>query len=127
MALSKNANSIRSAAYIKKRSSYDEVYKMKKDYQHVVRRAFRKKYPLKDETVRKVIGCGSKYFQSYLKRSWRNRYGYEWNGEPCHIDHIIPLWTAETKEDVARLFHYKNLQLLKPEDNYEKGGLIGSI
>lgn len=38
-----------------------------------------------------------------------------------HIDHIIPLATAKTEEDVIKLCHYTNLQLLKGEDNLSKG------
>lgn len=46
--------------------------------------------------------------------------GVEWIGQPCHIDHIIPLATAHTVEDVYRLCHYTNLRLLTPEDNMDK-------
>jgi hypothetical protein len=41
-----------------------------------------------------------------------------------HIDHIIPLSTAKTEEDVIRLCHYTNLQPLWGEDNIKKGDKI---
>lgn len=44
--------------------------------------------------------------------------------EKVHIDHIIPLSTAKTIEDVIRLCDYKNLQLLKEKDNLEKGNSL---
>ena len=37
------------------------------------------------------------------------------------IEDIIPLATAKTEEDVIKLCHYTNLQLLKGEDNLSKG------
>ena len=37
-----------------------------------------------------------------------------------HIDHIIPLCTVNTKEEIIKLCHYSNLQLLKAKDNLEK-------
>ena len=50
-----------------------------------------------------------------------NNYGYEWDGiEKIHIDHIIPLDTAKIENDIIRLNHYTNLQLLKPLDNWQK-------
>ena len=61
----------------------------------------------------------------YLLETFKNRYGYEWNGvEPVHIDHIIPLATAKTENDVVKLCYYTNLQLLKAEDNLKKGAKL---
>ena len=37
-----------------------------------------------------------------------------------HIDHIIPMSTAKSEEEVIKLNQYTNLQLLKAEDNLEK-------
>jgi hypothetical protein len=37
------------------------------------------------------------------------------------IDHIIPITTAKTEDDVYRLNHYTNLQPLWAEDNMKKG------
>ena len=57
----------------------------------------------------------------FLLSTYKNNYGYEWDKkEPVHIDHIIPLATAKTKEEVIKLNHYTNLQLLKAKDNWQK-------
>ena len=45
---------------------------------------------------------------------WDNR--VEW-----HIDHIIPLSSAKTEDELYRLCHYTNLQPLWAEDNLKKG------
>lgn len=37
------------------------------------------------------------------------------------IDHIIPLASAKTKDEIIKLCHYTNLQLLKHSDNLLKG------
>ena len=49
--------------------------------------------------------------------SWANR--GEW-----HIDHIIPLSSAKTEEDVIRLNHYTNFRPLWKEDNQIKSNKI---
>lgn len=57
----------------------------------------------------------------YLLKTFKDRYGYEWDGkEKISIDHIMPLATAKTEEEVIKLCYYTNLQLLKAEDNWRK-------
>ncbi|MBB1503485.1 HNH endonuclease [Candidatus Saccharibacteria bacterium] len=70
-----------------------------------------------------------KFFKvfDYLINTFTDRYGREFqSGEAAHIDHIIPLATATTENEVLKLCHYKNLQLLTAEDNLAKGSLEDS-
>ncbi len=41
-----------------------------------------------------------------------------------HVDHIIPLATAKTEDEVIKLCHYSNLQPLWAEDNWAKSDKI---
>lgn len=38
-----------------------------------------------------------------------------------HIDHIVPLVSAKTEEEMYKLCHYTNLQPLWALDNIKKG------
>lgn len=49
--------------------------------------------------------------------TWENR--NEW-----HIDHITPLSSAKTEEELYKLCHYTNLQPLWAEENLKKGNKI---
>jgi hypothetical protein len=49
--------------------------------------------------------------------SWENR--KDW-----HIDHIVPLACAETKEETASLCHYSNLRPIWKLDNLIKSAKI---
>lgn len=69
----------------------------------------------------KYYRCDLDFFVNYLLETYKKNYGVEYdNKEKVHIDHITPLSTAKTEEDVIKLCHYSNLQLLKAEDNLKK-------
>jgi hypothetical protein len=71
------------------------------------------------------VGCDIDYLMKYLESkftdgmSWENYGLYGW-----HIDHIIPLSSAKTEEEIYELYHYKNLQPLWAEDNLKKSNKI---
>lgn len=70
-----------------------------------------------------ILGCNWDKFKIHVEKqfqpgmSWENR--SEW-----HIDHIIPLASAKTEEDVIRLNHFTNLRPLWAKDNLSKGAKI---
>ena len=102
----------------------DSGYRMKEQIRNMIRYAFRSKGHHKNSRTKEIVGCDLDFLCEYLFKTWERNYGKPWNGEPYHIDHIIPLATAETEEEVRRLCHYTNLQLLTPEDNMAKGDKI---
>lgn len=66
-----------------------------------------------------ILGCSFEDFKLYIESkfepwmTWNNRglyngeFNYGWD-----IDHIIPISTAKTEEDIIKLNHYTNLQPL---------------
>ena len=106
---------------VKKRRKKDELYKIKENIKCLIRNSFRKKGYCKSSHTEKILGCNLNCLYNYLLQTFKNNYGYEWDKiEPVHIDHIIPLATAKTEDEVIKLCHYTNLQLLKAEDNLRK-------
>ena len=81
---------------------------------------FKIKGKSKSKYLESITGCSNQMLYNHLISTWEKRYGGEWVGQPCNIDHIIPLVTASTKEEKEKLFFYKNLQLLTQEDNMRK-------
>jgi len=72
-----------------------------------------------------IIGCSPQFLKEHLEKKfidgmdWDNYGYYGW-----HIDHIIPLSSATTEEEVYNLCHYTNLQPLWWFDNLKKGNKI---
>jgi hypothetical protein len=74
---------------------------------------------VKKNTTNEIIGCSYEYLKQYLESkfeswmSWDNHglyngdFDYGWD-----IDHIVPLSSAKTDEEVIKLNHYTNLQPL---------------
>ena len=80
---------------------------------------------LKSNKTEKIVGMPLNDLYIYLLKTFKNNYGYEWDGvEAVHIDHIKPLKQCNTEEEVIKCCHYTNLQLLKAKDNLKKGDKI---
>lgn len=105
----------------KKKLKTDPIFKYKEQIRRFVWCGFRRKGFEKPATTEQIVGCTAEELKVYLNETFYKNYGYEYDGtDKVHIDHIIPLATAKTQEDVTRLFHYTNLQLLKAEHNQMK-------
>ena len=55
------------------------------------------------------------FFKDYLEKLFTDQMNWENYGIIWDIDHIIPISSAITEEDIIRLNHYTNLQ---PLDSY---------
>ena len=85
----------------------------------MVRNSLKNKGYKKSSKTEQILGLSFLDFKLYIESkfetwmSWNN-YGL-YNGELNYgwdIDHIIPLVSAETEDDIIKLNHYSNLQPL---------------
>ncbi len=104
--------------YKKERKKVDKLYFLKLKIYNIVYKAVKHKVAKHTSTL-EILGCSYECFKEYLESkfepwmTWEN-YG-KYNGELNYgwdIDHIIPLTTAKTEDDVIRLSHYTNLRPL---------------
>lgn len=81
--------------------------------------AFTRSGYTKTSRTHEIIGCSWEEFTVHIERqflpgmTWENRHLW-------HIDHITPLSTAKTEEDVIALNHVSNLRPIWAEDNIAK-------
>ena len=113
----------RTLKYQNKRKETDECYKMKVRLRKMINNSFRKKGFKKKQKGEEIYGCSVNELIEHLIKTYENNYKEKWDWKylkDVHIDHIIPLATAKTEEEVIKLCHYTNLQLLKAKDNLDK-------
>ena len=112
----------------------DPLFKLKKNTRNLINYSFTKNGYFKASKTEQILGCTYQEFKDYLESkfehwmNWENKglykintYNYGWD-----IDHIIPLDTAITVEDIVRLNHYTNLQPLcsKVNRDIKKANII---
>lgn len=105
--------------YKKKRSKTDILYFLTERIRKNIHTLFKTNGFKKSKKTVDILGCSFDDFKLHIESkfepwmNWDNKGLY--NGEFDYgwdIDHIVPLSTATTEEDLIRLNHYTNLQPL---------------
>ncbi len=106
----------------KKRKETDSLYKLKGNIRCLIGGSLKTSGIKKNTKTEKILGCSFKDFKIYLESKFESWMNWENNGKFkkekmiknkfWHIDHIIPISSAKTEEDIIRLNHYTNFQPL---------------
>lgn len=108
--------------FMKKKYQTDLMYRLKDNISSSVRRHLKTK---KSRRTLSVLGCSLDFFIKYIESkftegmTWENHSRFGW-----HLDHIIPLASAKTEDDLYKLNHYTNFQPLWWRDNLKKSDKI---
>ena len=118
----------RKKRYVKQRIKSDSFFRLNRNYRRSCLRAFESISQKKNTQSLKLLGL--KTWEELAKHLESQFYNHPDTGEEMtfdnhgfygwHIDHIIPLDSAKTEEDVIKLCHYTNLQPLWAEENLAK-------
>ena len=106
--------------YTTDRKKIDPSFKLIKNVRRRLNRFISFNYFTKRSTTIHLIGCSPQELKSFLEKKFTDNMSWENYGE-WHIDHIIPLSSAKSEEELYKLCHYTNLQPLWAEDNMKKG------
>jgi hypothetical protein len=112
-------NKKRILARHKERMETEPLYCFRENLRNTLRKCLRGSKNRKTESI---LGLSIEKFRLHLESlwlegmSWENYGMYGW-----HIDHIIPLASAKTPEEMKKLWHYQNMQPLWAKDNLAKG------
>ena len=97
--------------------------KLRVNLRHRVYMFLKTKSIIKNKKTMEIIGCDFVFIKNYLESKFIDGMSWENYGK-WHVDHIIPLSSAKTEEEVYELCHYTNLQPLWCEENLKKGKKI---
>ena len=101
------------------RTKNDPLFNLTNGIRNSIASSFRDSKYSKNINTTKILGCTFEDFKIYLESkfeywmNWENKglynseLNYGWD-----VDHIIPISSAKTEEDVIKLNHYTNLQPL---------------
>lgn len=102
-----------------KRLKSDVLYKLTCSIRKIMYDAFRKKSFRNTSKTANILGCTFEQFKSHIEvqfegwMNWDNHGKYTGRrNETWQYDHIIPLASATTEEEVIKLNHYTNFQPL---------------
>ena len=77
----------------------------------------------KKSRTHEMLGCDFDFFKSYIEAQFKE--GMTWDNHGLwHFDHIIPVSSAKSEEELIRLNHYSNFQPLWAEENLSKSNKI---
>lgn len=110
--------------YIKNKRNSDDLFRLSCNLQRRVKLFLDSKNISKQNKTFDIVGCSPEFLKEYLEKQFTEGMSWELVGKHIHIDHIIPLSSAKTEEEVYKLCHYSNLQPLWAEDNMKKSNKI---
>ena len=106
-------------AYLTERRNNDPLFRLITSIRNLIYNSFYYNGYVKKSKTNEILGCTFEELKSHLENrfedwmTWENKGAY--NGEFDYgwdIDHIVPLSTAKSEEDILRLSHFTNLQPL---------------
>jgi hypothetical protein len=114
-----------SLRYKRNKLDTDSFFKLKETLRTLIRRSFKrgKKNFIKKISSEQILGCTINEFINHIESQLKEGMTIENHGD-WHLDHIIPLATARTEEEVIKLNHYTNFQPLWAAENLSKGSKI---
>lgn len=109
--------------YTTDRKKIDPKFKLIKNIRRRLKRFLESNKLTKRNSTIYLIGCSPTDLKKYIEKKFVGDMSWE-NQGLWHIDHIVPLSSAKSEEDLIQLCHFTNLQPLWAEDNLKKSNKL---
>jgi len=80
----------------------------------------KRKFTDKSKKTLEILGCQFEIFKKHIENQFNENMNWENYGSYWEIDHIIPVSSSTTEEELYKLNHYTNFQPLYWLDNLHK-------
>jgi hypothetical protein len=107
----------------KERRKNDNLYGLINDVRYRIWFYLKKLNISKTNKTFEIVGCTPEFLKEHLEKQFTDGMTWE-NRNKWHIDHIVPLSSAKTEDELYKLCHYTNLQPLWAEENMKKSNKI---
>lgn len=122
---SSGCKKVRNARLLLQRRKTDKLVDLKIRFRTLLATVVYKQKYTKNSKSERILGIPYNKLLKYLAKTYEDRYCEKFSGfDGIHIDHKIPLSSANTRQQFLELNHYTNLQLLKAYDNRQKSNNI---
>lgn len=115
-------------ANIKDRRDSDSVFRLRNNISSLIRASIRNGGFRKNTKTMQILGCSFLDFKQYLDMRFIERYGIlpedVLKDFDIHVDHIIPVSSALSEEELISLNHFSNLEYRFACENQSKGAKI---
>jgi len=101
----------------------DPIFAMSCRVSHLMRQSLKSKGHTKNSRTSKILGCSAFEFYIHIERQFTKGMNWE-NRSEWHLDHIIPISSAETEEEILRLNNYLNLRPMWAKENLKKSNSL---
>ena len=121
--LSKLPSGIRykkSNEWVSKKKNECPVFAMKYRIRSLYLSAIKRGGYTKRSRTYEALGCSWQEFKVHMEKQFTKNMNWE-NRDQWHIDHIIPISSAKTEEEVVSLSHFTNLRPMWASENIKKG------
>ena len=117
----KEKSRLRRTQYHKYKMETDDIYRLNHGFRRRFNKAIKRgKFNISSKfDMIEILGCEFDYFKNYIEskfEDWMTWVNYgRYNGDFNHgwdIDHIVPISSAKSENDLLKLNHYTNLQPL---------------
>ena len=85
-----------------------------KSIRRLIANCYNRKGFTKKSKTSEILGCTWEEFKNHLED---NPYGFKVDQKGLDLDHIIPISSVKSEEDIIKLNHYTNFQLLPSDYN----------
>lgn len=110
-------------AWQKRKRSEDVLFKLSGDIRKGIYKSMKRYGYTKRSKTNQILGCDYETFKQHIERQFTKGMGWDNSGK-WHFDHIVPVSSAKTEDEIIKLNHYTNFQPLWARDNIVKGNKI---